>query len=296
MHAHFRGRALPYLMIAPMLVILLVFLYWPALQTFWLALNRESIRRGAPPTFVGLENFTTLLSDPAYWSSMAFTVWLAVGVVIFGLAIALGIAMLALQNVRGARVYRALLIWPYGLSPAVTGIIFLLTFNEAFGVARWIGETVLGLQIPWLTNPRLAAVAVLMASVWRNVGFNILFYMAALQNLPREVLESAQIDGAGPLRRFWHITLPLLSPMTLFLTVSTLTYSIFDLFGLIDILTRGGPNGTTTNLVYRMYLDAFAFAGKGGMAAAQSLVLFCMVATLTVFNIRATRNLVHYGG
>lgn len=295
MQPAFRGRWLPYLMLAPTLLILAVFLYWPALQTFWLALTRESIRQGAPPKFIGFENFVTLVNDPTYLGAVLFTIWLAGGVVLFSLALALAIALLGLQPVRGASVYRAFLIWPYGISPAVAGIIFLLTFNEAFGLARWLSESLLGVQIHWLTNPALAPFAVMFAAVWRTLGFNVLFYMAALQNLPQDVLEAAIIDGASPWRRFWSITFPLLSPITLFLAVTTLSYSMFDLFGLIDIMTRGGPSNATTNMVYRIYLDAFSFAGKGGLAAAQSLILFILVAAISVLQIRSTRSLIHYG-
>ena len=292
--ATFPVASLPIALLIPSLVVLVLFLYYPAAQTFVLSAFRKSRRIGAPPIYVGLGNYTSLASEQAYIASIGTTVFISLAIIVIGLALSLAIATLAMQNVRGSTIYRTLLIWPYALSPAIAGAIFLVLFNEQAGLFRYITDTLFGIQPRWLSGPNLAPWVVILASVWKNLGYNILFYMAGLQNVPGEALEAASIDGANRWQRFWRITFPLLSPMTFFLLFTNLIFSFFGIFGLIDILTQGGPVGSTSVLIYKLYEDAFNFR-KFGPAAAQSVVLFAIVIGITILQFRLGGRRVHYG-
>ncbi|MCL4454412.1 MAG: sugar ABC transporter permease [Deinococcus sp.] len=292
----FRNRLLPWVLLFPTLVILAVFLYYPALETLRLSLFRANFVFQTSE-YAGLRQFADLLKDPAYHQSLFQTLVFSALVVVLGLSASLSLALLANQKVRGARLYRLLLIYPYALSPAIAGTLWLFIFNPEVGVVNQLLESSFGIKPRWLDNPFLAFGLVVFAAVWKNLGYNIAFYLAALQNMPKELLEAAELDGATPFQRFRRVILPLLSPMTFFLVFINITYSFFDTFGLIDILTKGGPvygnTGITTFLVYRMYLDGFENF-RTGVAAAQAVLLLVMVGGITLLQFRTGRR-VHYG-
>jgi len=292
--AKFRGRILPYLLLAPTLIILVVFLYYPVLQTFALSTYQVAFL-GLRKHFVGLKNYLTLLHDPGYLHVLQVTAVITLAVVVGGLAISLAIALLANQKIRGGSVYRILLVWPFALSPAVAGVVFLFMFSPGFGAADYLIYRLTGVELNWLGNPHLAVLLIIIASIWKNLGYNVVFYLAALQNLNPEVLEAASIDGANAWQRFWHVTFALLSPMTFFLLITNITYSFFDLFGMIDIVTKGGPLDATNMMIYNLYRDGFEYY-KTGLAAAQSVILFAAVVLLTVIQFRTSGRRVHYGG
>ncbi|MEZ4607890.1 MAG: sugar ABC transporter permease [Deinococcales bacterium] len=223
---------------------------------------------------------------------------------VLGLAISLFLASLANQPLRGARIYRLLLIWPFALSPAIAGTIFSFMFNPEVGLVNTLLHASFGIKPRWLDTPSLAFMLVVLAAIWKNLGYNIVFYLAALQNIPGELSEAAEIDGANARQRFFAITLPLLSPMTFFLTFTNLTYSFFDAFGLIDILTKGAPvgpepldhAGLTTVLVYKLVQDGFGGSSNIGFAAAQGVILLILIAFITVMQFRSGSRRVYYGG
>ncbi len=290
----FKGKFLPFLFLSPTLLILVVFLYYPVLQTFILSTYRVAFL-GLRKKFIGVDNFVELAQDPNYWHTIWVTIIIAAVVVVGGLGISLAIAMLANQKIRGASIYRVLLIWPFALSPAVTGVIFLFMFSPGYGAINYLTSLVTGSELNWLGNPRLAITLIIIASIWRNLGYNVVFYLAGLQNLNTEVLEAAAIDGANNWQRFWKVTFALLSPMTFFLLITNITYSFFDLFGMIDIVTKGGPLDSTNVMIYNLYRDGFEYY-KTGLAAAQSVILFALVVGLTIIQFRTSGQKVHYGG
>jgi len=292
--AKFKGKFLPYLFLTPTLIILVVFLYYPVIQTFRLSTYRVAFL-GLKKKFVGLENFADLLHDAGYLHTVEVTAIITLAVVVGGLAVSLAIAMLANQPIRGGSVYRVLLIWPFALSPAVAGVIWLFMFSPGFGVINYLTFLVTGNELNWLGNPRLAILLIILASIWKNLGYNVVFYLAALQNVNTEVLEAASIDGANAWQRFWSVTFALLSPMTFFLLITNITYSFFDLFGLIDLVTKGGPLDATNVMIYNLYRDGFEYY-KTGLAAAQSVILFAAVVILTLIQFRTSGRRVHYGG
>jgi len=292
--AKFKGKFLPFLFLSPTLFILVVFLYYPVIETFVLSTYRVAFL-GLRKKFVGLENFVELAQDPNYWHTIWVTVLIATVVVIGGLGLSLAIALLANQNIRGASIYRILLIWPFALSPAVAGVIFLFMFSPNYGTVNYLTSLVTGSELNWLGKPSLAITLIIMASIWRNLGYNVVFYIAGLQNLNTEVLEAASIDGANAWQRFWKVTFALLSPMTFFLLITNITYSFFDLFGMIDIVTKGGPLDATNVMIYNLYRDGFEYY-KTGLAAAQSVILFALVVGLTIIQFRTSGQKVYYGG
>lgn len=305
MQVVFRNRWLPFVLLLPTLIILVLFLYYPIISTFQLSFFR-SAPNGIDLTFIGLENYQRLL-DPQLQQTEAGTfvvrnpyvlvlgrsVLFSGAIVIGGLSISLGVAMLANQKINGIRIYRTLLIWPYAISPAIIGVIFLFMFNPVVGVINYVWNSVFGTRPLWLGDPILTPLLIVVASIWKNLGYNVIFYLAGLQNLNNDLLEAASIDGANAWVRFRRIIFPSLSPITFFLLITNLTYSFFDLFGTIDILSGPGPANSTTVLIYNLYRDLH-INHNTGMAATQSVMLFVLVAGLTVMQFRTTERRVTY--
>jgi len=305
-NAVFKGRPLAWLLLLPTLLILLVFIYYPLVQAFVTSTFRSNLFLGTRQ-FIGLENFRALFSGPlapAYYQAMGQTVIFSLSIVVFGLALGLAIATLANQPVRGARIYRLLLIWPFALSPAVAGTVFVFIFNPQVGVANDVLGSLFGIRPRWLDTPALTFALVTAAAIWKNLGYNIVFYLAALRNVPGELSEAAQLDGASAWQRFWRVTFPMLGPMTFFLVFTNLTFAFFDTFGLIDIMSSGGPigrapldeTGVTTTLIYKIFQDGFSGTGNLGVAAAQSIVLLLIVAGIALLQFRFGSRRIYYGG
>lgn len=302
---HFRGGyGLPYFLLLPTLIVLVVFIYYPAVQIMLLSL-RQKVFPLPQERFACMQNYVSLVEDTVYRNSFMTTLYITFFIVLISLALALGIAVLASQKVKGAGVYRTFLIWPYAISPVVTGVIFLSMFREGgAGLLNWALDGTLGITPHWLTDRDLAPWVIIAASVWNLLGFNILFYIAGLQNVPAELLESAALDGANRVTRFFRITFPLLSPFTFFLLVTNITYSFYGIYGMVDTLTpQGGPrfgpggeSGATNVLIFKLYNDAFNTGAPAGFGAAQAVVLFLMVAGLTVIQFRYLERRVTYEG
>ncbi len=293
-HAAYKNPWMASLLLLPTAVILLLFLYYPTVQTFVLSVYRVAFL-GLRKSFVGLGNYKEIFSNPEYLRIFVNTGVFAFFVVIFSMAIGLALSVLANQRIRGRGFYRPMPLSPYALSPAVAGVIFLFLFNEQSGIVNYLLTVTLGIAPGWLTDPLLAMMLLIFVAVWKNVGYNVVFYIAGLQNLPGEVLEAALIDGATPWQRFWRITFPLLSPMTVFLLIMNTIYAFFDAFAFVDLLTKGGPSNATNLLIYNIYRDGFEYY-KTGMAAAQSVILFIAVVVLTIIQFRFGESRAHYGG
>ncbi|NIO06131.1 MAG: ABC transporter permease subunit [Proteobacteria bacterium] len=291
MQSKFPSRLLPYLLLSPSIVIVIVFLIIPSLQSLYLSFFRVS-PFGDRLIYVAIDNFTNLLT-PDYLNSFIVTVVFTGAVVVVGLVVCLALALAANQKVAGIGLYRTGLIWPYALSPAVAGTIWALVFDPSTGAFSYFISLASGAMPNWRTNGPFAVVVITLAATWKMVGYNVIFFLAGLQTIPRELIEAAEIDGAGPLKRFWNITFPLLSPMTLFLLIMNTLYGFFQVFGLIDVMTEGGPARATEVLVYKLYYDGF-ISLKTGYASAQSIVLFAFVAGLTLLQFRFAKRWVFY--
>ena len=290
--AVFRNRWLPYGLVAPQVAITAVFFFWPAFDSLRLSLYRAS-PFGDRLIFIGLGNFERLLGDPAYFRSAATSFVFSFAVTFLGLALALLLASLANAKIRGLAAYRTLLLWPYGIAPAVAGVIWLFVFHPSFGILIWLLSFLTTYQFNWFLKGWVAMALIIVAAIWKQFGYNLAFYLAGLQAIEASVLEAASVDGAGPIRRFFAITFPLLSPVTFFLFTLNMTFSFFDTFGLVHAVTQGGPGDATSIMVYRAWKDGFDGL-QLGFSAAQSVVLMVLVITLTAFQFRYAEKKVTY--
>ena len=287
----FRTAWLPWLLIAPQMAIVLVFFFWPAAQALWQSLQQQDAF-GTSTEFVGLQNFEQLWQDSSYLASFQTTAVFSLLVATTGLSIALLLATMANRVVRGSSIYKTLLIWPYAVAPVVAGVLWLFMFASPMGVVAWALQQI-GIDWNHLLNANHAMALIVMAAVWKQISYNFLFFLAGLQSIPKSLIEAAAIDGAGPWRRFWTITFPLLSPTTFFLLVINVDYAFFDTFAIVDATTHGGPGKDTAILVYKVYYDGFKALDMGG-SAAQSVVLMAIVIALTVVQFRFVEKKVQY--
>ena len=287
----FRSAWLPYLLVAPQLAITIVFFFLPAGQTLLYAFQRQDAF-GMNAEFAGLENFRYLFADETYLASFEVTAVFSLLVAFGGIVIALVMAVMADRVIKGALAYRSLLIWPYAVAAAVAGVLWGFLFAPSIGIVTfWLKQV--GVEWNWVLEGNQAMLLVVIASVWKQISYNFLFFLAGLQSIPRSLIEAAAIDGARPLRRFWTIVFPLLSPVTFFLLVVNVVYAFFDTFGVIDATTQGGPAGATNILVYKVYVDGVKSADIGG-SSAQSAILMLIVIALTVIQFRFIERKVNY--
>jgi sn-glycerol 3-phosphate transport system permease protein len=289
--ATFKGSLLPLALLLPQLIIVAVFFHWPAAQAIWQSLLEQDAF-GLKTTFVGFDNYRALLTNREYFASMATTAVFASLVTTLSLSLALILAVQADKAIKGATVYKTLLMWPYAVAPAVAGVLWLFLFQPSLGL---LAHALNAMGIAW--NPLLVGshgmILVVLAAVWKQVSYNFLFFLAGLAAIPRSVYEAAAIDGASRVRRFWTITFPLLSPTTFFLLVVNVVYVFFDTFGIIDTATQGGPAKATETLVYKVYSDGRLGADLGS-SAAQSVILLIIVMVLTAIQFRFIERKVTY--
>ena len=287
----FRSRWLPWLLLAPQLVVIVAFFFWPAGQAL-LQSFQQSDAFGTSVNWVGLENFENLYNDDTYLASFKTTAVFSILVATIGLTVSLVLAVFADRVIKGAGMYKTLLIWPYAVAPAVAGVLWLFLFAPGMGIVAYaLGK--MGFEWNHLLNSTHAMTLVVLAAVWKQISYNFLFFLAGLQSIPKSLIEAAAIDGASPWRRFWTIIFPLLSPTTFFLLVINVVYAFFDTFAIIDAATRGGPGKDTAILVYKVYYDGFKALDLGG-SAAQSVVLMVIVVALTVVQFRFVEKKVNY--
>jgi sn-glycerol 3-phosphate transport system permease protein len=287
----FKGWWLPLLLVFPQLFISIVFFFYPAGQAIWQSLFIPD-PFGLSAQFVGLGNFEFLLSDKYYRASFVTTAIFSTLVTLASMIPALFLAVVADRLIKGAGAYRTLLIWPYAVAPAVAGVLWLFMFNTRVGVVSWyLGQ--LGYDWNHVLNDNEAMGLVVVASAWGRISYNFLFFFAALQAVPRSVIEAAAIDGAHFWRRFFTIVLPLISPTTFFLLVVNIVYAFFETFGVIHTITSGGPQQATTILVYKVFSDGFVGQDLGS-SAAQSVILLIVVGALTILQFKYIEKRVHY--
>lgn len=287
----FRSRWLPYLLVAPQLIITVIFFIWPAGEALWYSLQSVD-PFGFSSQFVGLDNFVTLFHDSYYLDSFWTTIKFSTFVTVSGLLVSLFFAALVEYIVRGSRFYQTLMLLPYAVAPAVAAVLWIFLFNPGRGlITHFLAE--FGYDWNHAQNSGQAMFLVVFASVWKQISYNFLFFYAALQSIPRSLIEAAAIDGAGPIRRFFKIALPLIAPVSFFLLVVNLVYAFFDTFPVIDAATSGGPVQATTTLIYKIYREGFTGLDLAS-SAAQSVVLMFLVIVLTVVQFRYVESKVRY--
>src|SRR3984893_8694801 len=287
----FWGKLLAYLLVLPQFAISLIFFYWPAAQALWQSFLVQDAF-GLSTEFVWFENYVNLLQTPEYYQAIGVTFTFSALVVFFSLSIGLLLAVMANRNIPGVQIYRTFLIIPYAVAPAVASVLFIFMFQPGLGmIARVLQRN--GVDWNPVLNGTQAMIMVVIVAVWNQISYNFLFFLAGLQAIPRSVIEAAAIDGARPMRRFWTIVFPLLSPTTFFLVVVNIVYAFFDTFGIIDAMTGGGPAKATETLVYKVYADG-RLGGDLGGSAAQSVILMIIVIALTAIQFRYIERKVTY--
>jgi sn-glycerol 3-phosphate transport system permease protein len=287
----FKNKWLPYALVAPQMLILAVFFFWPAGQAIYQSFFLSDPFGGAG-IFVGLENFEILLASEEYWASVRVTLVFAVLTTALAMGMGLALAVFADRALRGVLVFKSAAIWPYAVAPVVAGALWVFLFHPVNGS---VAALLLALGVPWdpLLNGTHAMILVVVAAAWKQISYNFVFFLAGLQAIPKSLIEAAAIDGAGPAVRFWRIALPLLSPTTFFLIVINTVYAFFETFGIIHAVTHGGPAGATNTLVFKVYTDGFEGQDLGS-SAAQSVILMLMVIGLTMIQFRYVERKVTY--
>jgi sn-glycerol 3-phosphate transport system permease protein len=288
----FQNRWLPYLLLAPQIVVVVVFFFWPAFDSLRLSFFKVA-PFGDREIFVGLGNFIELLTAPEYGRSVVYSFIFSLGVTTLALVASLFLANLANQKIRGLPFYRTAILWTYGIAPPVSGIIWLFIFHPSYGILSYLLSMVTTYEFNWLLKGWVAMLLVIFAAAWAHLGYNIAFFLAGLQTIPESVIEAARVDGAGGFVLFRSITFPLLSPVTFFLFLMNMVFSFFETFGIIHAVTQGGPGDTTTIMVYKAYVDGFVNL-RMGYSAAQSVILMALVIVLTVLQFRYTERKVTY--
>ncbi|QGW83914.1 sn-glycerol-3-phosphate ABC transporter permease UgpA [Variovorax paradoxus] len=287
----FRSGWLPWLLLLPQMAVILVFFFWPAAQALLQSLQQQDAF-GTSVEFVGLDNFRQIFSDPSYVESFKTTALFSVLVAGIGITLSLALAVFADRITRGGTFYKTMLILPYAVAPAVAAVLWVFMFSPSLGVVSYaLGKV--GIDWNHLLDSGHAMTLIVMASVWKQISYNFLFFLAGLQSIPKSLIEAAAIDGARPWRRFWTVQFPLLSPTTFFLLVINVVYAFFDTFAIVDAATQGGPGKDTAILVYKVYYDGFKAMDLGG-SAAQSVVLMVIVVALTVIQFRYVEKKVQY--
>ena len=287
----FKHPWLPYALIAPQLVITLLFFFWPASQAVYQSVFIQD-PFGLKTTFVWFDNFQVLFEDPLYWASIKTTFVFATATTLLSLGLSLLLAIAADSVVRGRTTYQGVLIWPYAVAPAVAGILWWFMFNPSVGILAYAANQ-MGYDWNHFLNGTDAMILIVFAAAWKQISYNFLFFLAGLQAIPKSLLEAAAIDSAGPFKRFWTIIFPLLSPTTFFLLVMNIVFAFFETFSIVHATTNGGPGQSTTILVYKVWKDAFEALDLGG-SAAQSVVLMIFVGILTVIQFRYIERKVEY--
>jgi sn-glycerol 3-phosphate transport system permease protein len=287
----FKNKILPYFLVAPQIIITLVFFIWPAFMALYQSVQQEDAF-GLSTVFVGLDNFRYIFTDPIYLNSIKVTMIFSFAVAAIAMSTALLLAVMAERVIRGATTYKTFIIWPYAVAPVVAAVLWYFLFNPTVGMISFFLKAI-GIDWNFTLNGNQAMILVILAAAWRQMSYNFLFFLAGLQAVPKPFIEAAAIDGASPWMRFWTISLPMLSPTVFFLLVMNLVYAFFETFGIIHAITEGGPNEATNIMVFKIYHDVFEALDLGG-SAAQSVILMGFVILLTVVQFKYIERKVHY--
>ena len=285
-----RGGLAGYLFVTPSLLFLLVFVIVPIIAALYYSFTFYDLMK--PPRFIGWDNYAKLVSDPRYPRAVTNTLFFAFGTVPSGVITSLGLALLINRSIRGIYTFRAMFYMPVVSSFVSVSLIWLWMYEPNFGLLNEVFES-LGLpRLKWLRSANTAMLSLVILSIWKNMGLNMVIYLAGLQGIPPHLYEAAEIDGAGGWQRFWRVTAPLLAPTTFFVVIVYFIGAL-QMFVQVWIMTTqagnnvltGGPLDSTVTVVVLLYSNAFEYL-KMGYAAAMSFVLFVIIALVTVVNVK----------
>jgi len=289
--AYYRNRVLPWLLLAPQLLLVFVFFYWPTSQALYWAFTLEQ-PWGGGNTWVGLQNFLSIFRDNVYWATVFRSGLYALITTALSMAVALVLASFVDRSLKGTKLFQSIYVWPYAIAAPAAGVAFRFIFAPEAGLVGALNQIWPGLWNPAI-NGGQALLMVMVCHAWLGIGYNFIFFLAALQMIPRSINEAGAMDGARPFRRIIDLQLPLIAPTAFFLFIMNIISSFTDSFGLIDTMTEGGPVGQTEVMVYKIYFDGFKALDYSG-AAAQSIVLMFIVIGLTFIQFKWVERRVHY--
>lgn len=282
----------PYLYLVPGLLFLATFTHYPILRTFYLSFFRQNLST-LHKQFIGVGNYALAAKTPLFWEVFGNSLLYALGIIPISLILGLLFALLINQKIRGITVYRVAIFYPVVIPMAAAAMIWLWMLTPTYGLINYYGRTLLGLpDMNWLGEPKLALWALVAVGIWKRVGYYMIIFLAGLQVIPIHLYEAAILDGANAWKRFWKITLPLLSPTTFFLGIM----AVIDSFQAIDqvyLMSHGGPGNATNLFIYYIYLNAFRFFDIG-YASTVSSVLFVILLGATIFAFKFIQKGVHY--
>ena len=288
----FNSRFIPYLLLLPQFAIISIFFYWPSAQAIHSSFFIED-PFGFGSAFVGLDNYTDALTASEYQKIARFTVAYSLIVTFLTLSLGLLLALKADAVIRGQSTYKTLLIVVYAIAPPVAGLIGMMFFDQHIGpFVKFVA--LFGWDMKVGINYFDTAFAMVSVAVWNQIPYNFIFFLSGLQGIPASIREAAAIDCKSGTRRFWTVILPLLAPTAFFLLVINMTYSLFDTFGVIDVIVKDKPANNPITLVYKVYLDGFR-GNDLGSSSAQSVILMVIVLALTLIQFRFIERRVHYG-
>ena len=292
--SYFKSKTLPYLLILPQVLVTLTFFYWPAAQGL-VSSFQISDPFGLRTQFVWFDNFIALFRDPLYLKSVGITLLFSGSVAALSICSGLFLATMANRILKFKSLTRTLLIWPYAVAPAISGVLWLFLLHPSYGVVSISLKNWFGIDWNPLLDSNDAMLMIVLASSWKQISYNFVFFVAGLQAIPNSLIEAAAMDGASPFRRFWAIVFPLLAPTMFFVTVMNIIFSFFETFGVIHTVTQGGPGGSTNILVYKVYQDGFIGLNLGS-SAAQSIVLMGLIILITTLQFKYVERKIHYTG
>lgn len=277
--------------LGPSLLILTLFVFYPMLRTLYISMFLTNTL-GNTTVFAGFSNYASLITSPNFINSLVVTLTYVLAVTFFTLSISLLLANLASKKLPGISVFRTLYSVTMGVSVSVAAIFWLFIFNPSTGFFALISNALKMTPINWLTDPQNAMWAVIITTVWMNLGFTFLILLGAIESVPQSLYEAANVEGASSRYQFFKITLPMISPTLFF--VSTITIiGAFKSFGLIDLITKGGPTNATNMLVYRIYKDAF-YSGNYAQASTEAIILTVIIAVFTLLQFKFLEKRVNY--
>ena len=277
--------------IAPNFILLSIFTFWPIIYSLYLSFFKWNMI--APvKKFIGMKNYSSLMQDPIFWKVVKNTFYLAAGTVFIKLAIALMLALLLNRRMRGRNLYRAIIFSPTFTTSVAVAMVWGWILDPTYGLFRVLLNSI-GLRSPnWLTDIHWSMPAVIIVIIWRSLGYDMVFFLAGLQSIPKDLYDAAKVDGASKLQLFRYVTFPLLSPTTFFLTIVSVVGAL-KAFDIIAIMTDGGPMNSTNVFVLYLYQNAFEWF-KTGYASAIALILFVLIMGITLIQTRLSKRWVHY--
>jgi len=288
-----RERVLSLVLLLPSLAVFVLFLFWPLVRTFQLSTTGQDLF-GRANRSVGLANFKAVLHDPEFGQVLGVTAGYVLLTVLPSILLALLVALLLQNPLRGLRVLRSAFAMPFAYSVAAASVVFAALFNPAIGIANYLVTSLGFAPVNWLTQPGTALISIAITTIWMTLGYNMLVLLAGIGGVDDQLYEAARLDGAGTWRIAWSITIPMITP-TLFFLVVVDTIQALQSFGQIHLLTRGGPTGHTTTLVYWIYHTAFANgASDYGTGSAQAIVLLAVVIAVTAIQFGVLERKVFY--